>query len=111
MAKHSKTADPEKFRKELVELLENFEEHLKSSALRDQVLHLVPAATLLRNLGSSLIRGPEDKSARHRILAYLRKYVGTVISGEELMVVAGISEYARRIRELRVQFGWRILPV
>lgn len=25
------------------------------------------------------------------------------------MVVAGISEYARRVRELRVQYGWKIL--
>ena len=28
--------------------------------------------------------------------------------GEELMVVSGIQEWARRLRELRVQFGWSI---
>lgn len=48
-------------------------------------------------------------SARDRILAYLLKYPRVVIHGDELMVVAGISEYARRIRELRVQFGWSVL--
>jgi len=31
-----------------------------------------------------------------------------VIDGDELMVVSGIGEWARRVRELRVQFGWWI---
>jgi hypothetical protein len=31
-----------------------------------------------------------------------------VIAGDELLVVSGIQEYARRVRELRVQFGWSI---
>lgn len=70
---------------------------------------LVPASDLLQNLGASLVRGASVRSARDRILAYMRKYVGVVLAGEELMVVAGISEYARRIRELRVEHGWRIL--
>lgn len=39
---------------------------------------------------------------------YFRKYPRIVISGDELLVVSGIQEYARRIRELRVQFGWSI---
>ena len=93
----------------MIELLENFEEHLKRSELRTQVLELIPATELLQNLGCSLLHGPDTDSARARILAYMRKYVGVVLSGEELMIVAGISEYARRIRELRVQFGWKIL--
>ena len=109
MAKHSKPGDPEKYRRRLVELLENFEEHLKSSELRTQVLELVPASDLLQNLGASLVQGPDTGSARARILAYMKKYVGIVMSGDELMVVAGISEYARRVRELRVEHGWRIL--
>ena len=109
MAKHSKPSDPEKYRRRLVELLENFEEHLKSSELRTQVLELVPASDLLQNLGASLVQGPDTSSARARILAYMKKYVGIVLSGDELMVVAGISEYARRVRELRVEHGWRIL--
>ena len=109
MAKHAKPGNAEKYRLQLVELLENFEEHLKSSELRTQVLELIPAAELLQNLGCSLMHGPEAGSARARILAYMKKYAGIVLSGEELMIVAGISEYARRIRELRVQFGWKIL--
>jgi hypothetical protein len=109
VAKHSKPGDPEKYRRRLVGLLENFEEHLKSSELRTQVLELAPASDLLQNLGASLVQGPDTGSARARILAYMKKYVGIVLSGDELMVVAGISEYARRVRELRVEHGWRIL--
>lgn len=110
MAKHSKPGDPEKYRQNLVELLINFEFHLKNSELRTKVLNLVPATTLLQNLGASLIQDiTNGGGARERILAYFKKYVGTVLSGEELMVIAGISEYARRVRELRVEHGWRIL--
>ena len=109
MAKRAKPGSPEKYRIQLIKLLENFEEHLRSSELRTQVLELVPATKLLQNLGCSLIQGEEAGSARGRILAYMKKYVGVVLSGEELMVVAGISEYARRIRELRVQYGRHIL--
>jgi len=48
-------------------------------------------------------------AARDRILQYLLKYPATVVQGEELMVVAGIGEWARRVRELRVEHGWSIL--
>jgi len=61
----------------------------------------------LRDLGCSLI--PDTDSARDRILIYLRKYPFTVIAGDELAVVSGIGEWARRVRELRVQDGWSIL--
>jgi len=73
------------------------------------VLQLVPAYHLLRDLGSSLIPDDNANSARDRILLYMKKHVGIVLHGDELMVVAGISEYARRIRELRVEFGWPIM--
>jgi hypothetical protein len=49
------------------------------------------------------------KSASERILEYLRLLVGEEIEGEELAVVSGISEYARRVREWRVEFGWPII--
>lgn len=101
--------DSDDLRKQLIELLTNFEEHLKSSGLRDQVRSLIPANYLLRDLGKSLIRDASQLSARQRILSYLRRFPGEVLEGDELMVVAGISEYARRIRELRVQEGWPII--
>lgn len=59
-------------------------------------------------LGCSSLPQSEAASARDRILAYFRRYPRTVIRGDELMVVSGIAEWARRLRELRVKFGWAI---
>lgn len=109
MARRSRKGNPEDIRKNLVDLLSRFEHHLQSSDLRIQVQNLVPAHHHLRDLGSSLIATPGTDTARERILQYFKKYAGKVLAGGELMVVAGIDDYARRIRELRVQFGWPIL--
>ncbi|MBE0448946.1 MAG: HNH endonuclease, partial [Actinobacteria bacterium] len=101
--------DPEYFRAEVETLIKNFEHELSSDSLRSKVLALVPVFHSLRDLGKALLpHGNDTSSARDRILFYFRKYSGTVIDGDELMVVSGIQEYARRIRELRVQFGWSI---
>ncbi len=99
---------PEALRQSLVELLTNFAEELRKSDLRAKVIALVPAFHKLRDLGSSLIPKDEASSARERVIAYFRRYPRTVINGDELMVVSGIAEWARRVRELRVQFGWLI---
>ncbi len=100
--------DSETLLQSLVELLTNFAEELKHSDLRPKVIALLPAYHQLRDLGSSLIPKSEAPSARDRIIAYLRQYPQKVIDGDELMVVSGIGEWARRVRELRVQFGWWI---
>ena len=42
-------------------------------------------------------------AARDRIRSYLIENVGEVIPGEELAELAGISEWARRLRELRAE--------
>ncbi|WP_337995905.1 HNH endonuclease signature motif containing protein [Oleispirillum naphthae] len=109
MARRSKTRDPEALRRKLIGLLSRFEDHLKSDGLREQVRALIPVNHTLRDLGCSLLQDDTTHSARQRILAYLRRFAGQIVDGDELMVVAGISEYARRIRELRVQEGWPIL--
>ncbi|GHB12801.1 HNH endonuclease [Salinicola rhizosphaerae] len=109
MARRSQRSDPHLLRQQLITLLTDFDKRLNQSDLREQVQALVPANYLLRDLGSSLIQGENLENARDRIIAYLCKYHGSLIKGDELMVVAGISEYARRIRELRVQEGWPIL--
>jgi hypothetical protein len=45
---------------------------------------------------------PKGASARDSIRAFLLKNLGRVIAGEELRNVSGgISEWARRVRELR----------
>jgi hypothetical protein len=109
VARRPSKGTPETKRKALIELLVDFEHHLSASDLRDQVQALIPVFHELRDLGSSLLGAEARASARDRILAYLRRYPTTVIAGDELTVVSGIQEYARRIRELRVEFGWPIL--
>jgi hypothetical protein len=89
-------------------LLTDFAEKLQHDDLRAKVLALVPAFRKLRDLGSSLIPMSDAGSARDRILAYLLRYPHQIIDGDELAVISGISEWARRVRELRVEFGWWI---
>ena len=92
---------------EIKAVLDDFLGKLPDAELRDKVRSLIPAFHKLRNLGSSLAQ-LDDVSARDRIEFYLRKYPQTLIDGDELMVVSGIGEWARRVRELRVEFGWWI---
>ena len=106
--KHQKHADPELVRHKIEELIRNFETDLRTGDLRPKVLALVPIFHGLRDLGKALIPSQYASAARDRILYYLRKYPRIIIDGDELLVVSGIQEYARRVRELRVQFGWAI---
>lgn len=109
MARRSKTNHPEILRQELGRTIEAYDEALRTGSLRDQVRGLVPTVHALRDLGASLIPTNGRTSARARILFYLRANVGQVVPGEECMVVAGISDYPRRIRELRKEHGWPVL--
>ncbi|NHK28909.1 HNH endonuclease [Parvularcula flava] len=109
MARRSRAATNPKIKvEELKSLLDNFLDRLDDSDLREQVRSLVPAVYCLRDLGSGLIPMEGKDAARDRILSYLQRYPKTLIDGDELMVVSGIGEWARRVRELRVQFGWTI---
>jgi hypothetical protein len=108
MPRRSKQGELETIRARLLDLLINFKKEAQSPNLRAKVIALIPAYHLLRDLGSSLIPSEKAASARDRILFYLRKYPRCIIEGDELMVVSGIGEWARRVRELRVQFGWWI---
>ena len=109
MPRRPKHLDPQSAYIRVRALLDGFEQKLKDSDLRSQVLELVPVVHGVRDLGISLCTGASSESARDRILAYLLKYPEIVITGDELLVVSGIGEWARRVRELRVQLGWRIL--
>jgi len=105
----AKPTDPEAVRQKVVSLIENFEAELRSGELRPKVLALIPIFQGLRDLGKALMPSQYASAARDRILYYFRQYPGTIINGDELLVVSGIQEYARRLRELRVQFGWSIM--
>ena len=49
------------------------------------------------------------KSARDKLREYFENHIGEILSTEKLRAVAEISEYARRIRELRDDEGMQIL--
>lgn len=53
-------------------------------------------------------RARRGEGARHKILAYLMDHLGEPVHGEELVAVSGIQEWARRVRELRVEDGYEI---
>lgn len=48
------------------------------------------------------------KGARDKLREYFIAKVGQVLHSEELRQIAGISEWARRVRELRNEFGMNI---
>ncbi len=97
--------------KEIKNLLEAFETVSKEGNLRSKVQALIPVFLKVRDLGTSLIPSKTDLklSARERLLIYFKHYPNQIINEHELALVAGISEWARRVRELRVQFGWKIV--
>lgn len=109
MARRSQPTDnPKIVAEELVRLLEGFVQEVDKASLRDKVRALVPAVHKLRDLGSSLAPSDQGDAGSNRIIKYLLDHPFTVIDGDELMVVSGIGEWARRVRELRVQEGWWI---
>lgn len=60
--------------------------------------------------------GPRPRAARGeggkgKILAYLKERVGKDVYGEELRAASGIHEWARRVRELRVEDGYEIVEL
>ncbi|SHL95859.1 HNH endonuclease [Mucilaginibacter sp. OK098] len=112
MAKKKPSAfDLLKTKEELTSLLDNFSDLVSSGTadVRAQVLELIPAFYLLRKLGTNILPEGDSVGARERILIYLQKYPEKIISSDELLVVSGITDYQRRIRELRSEMGWPVL--
>ena len=91
--------------------LRRFDKERADLSLREKVLCLVSVYRDVKQVGVTVTvqeHGFDAKSAQKRILAYLLEYPGVVIAGSELEVVSGISEYARRIRELRKEQGYQV---
>jgi len=109
MAKRVKpAADHQTEVDKLKELLDGFVDLQNDPELRTKVRSLIPVIQGIRMLGCSLIPSHLAQSARDRIIVYMKQYPMTLIDGDELLIVSGIGEWARRVRELRVQFGWTI---
>jgi hypothetical protein len=77
--------------------------------VREEVRLLASAMSALRRFSRHrLSKVVTAKASRRRILEYLTLFLGEVVDGDELEIVSGIHEYPRRVRELRVQEGYRI---
>lgn len=60
-----------------------------------------------RRLGARR-RAKRGQGARAMILAHLQAKLGDWVEGQELAAISGIQEWARRVRELRVEDGYDI---
>lgn len=97
------------FVNQLIYLLREFDELKTNSDLRPRVQALIPIHKGILDIGPSLIPRQIAASASKRLLHYFQLYPLTVLPREELAIVAGIDEWARRVRELRVEQGWAII--
>lgn len=81
-------------------------------AKREEVDTVVASiAGAQRELFGPRPRAPKGEGGRQRILKYLSAHVGEEVSGEQLAAASGIHEWARRLRELRVEGGYDIREV
>jgi hypothetical protein len=91
--------------------LAGFQQEASGLTLRGKVLRLVAVRHAVNGLGVAVAveHGLSAGPARERMRVYFLENVGTILDGDELAVISGISDYPRRIRELRVEQGYRIL--
>ncbi len=108
MARRTKSGRHANLHSELLASVKRAGLAIHTGTLRTRVQALVPVQKNIRKLGKSLVDGSANRNAHARIIAYLIDYVGVVIPGPELCIVAGIDDWARRVRELRVEHGWPI---
>jgi hypothetical protein len=110
MARRRRVKQVEWLIAQIDEKLEAFGHDRSGLDLRSKVKRLVDVLETTKDLGISVIaeNGWDARAARDRIRLYLVEYSGLVIDRLELEVVAGISDYGRRIRELRVEQGYQI---
>lgn len=90
--------------------LDALERRVAGVALRDDIGMLVAMQRDLDDLGLTLAKdaGIDARAAKDRLLQYLIACVGQKVTSAELRAVAGISEFARRVRQLRVEDGYQI---
>lgn len=111
MPKRVRSAPVEKLLTVIEQQLKDFNIHHDSLTLREKVKRLAELTYKNRCLNVSVMvqAGYPSTPALARIRLYFEHHVTEVLEGSELEVVSGISEYARRIRQLRVEEGLRIL--
>ena len=104
-------SDPLEDYRSAVHDLRSLEPAVQRQESRDQVVDALSRLRLAvtRLYGSDQRpRAAAGKGARQLILDYLLDNAGEWVEGDELAAVSGIGEWARRVRELRVESGYQI---
>ena len=111
MARRVKAYPIEDLIREIDGQLRRFEVDGSDLSFRDKVKKLAEVHYHFRCLGVSVAvdEGLSSRSAIRRILSYFTAHLDQIIEGVELDIVSGISDYARRIRQLRVEDGYKII--
>lgn len=112
MARKAQTSDITDLIETMKGLVAELSGRMEAPGIGERVGHLVQIQHALRDLGAHVGASLTDGAAasgRARVLAYLRAQVGQIVHTDELLIVSGIGDYARRIRELRTEEGWPII--
>src|SRR5688572_391889 len=107
MARRRGREDVAELATRVTESLRRFSERTTDSSLREKVALLADLLQATKDLGVGVVRdqGLDASGALERLRLYLVACCGVSVTGRELEVVAGISEYARRVRQLRIEQG------
>lgn len=110
MARRSKSRTLSELSEDLQTSVDLVRQSAASAGTRELVIQLVRIRRIVTELTWDVLgaKGVGASSAKGRMLQYLRQNLDVVVDGDELATVSGISEYARRLRELRVEEGWQI---
>ena len=102
--------DPLDAYRNAVDRLAELERAVAAQQSQEQVLDTIMKLRLavVQAYGGRRPRNPPGRGARTLILEYLQENLGSWVYGDELAAVSGIGEWARRVRELRVEGGYRI---
>ena len=96
--------------RELARHLEAIADDLSEQTTRADLDHVIAELRIfaVRQFGRKPRAAPGEGGGPS-ILSHLQDHVGQWLDGEELAVVSGIGEWARRVRELRVEQGYDIV--
>ena len=102
--------DPAEAFRQAVRRLSELEHAVASQERQGDVAEAMIALRLavVRAYGGRRVKAPHGHGARKAILRYLQERCGEWVYGDELAAISGIGEWARRVRELRVEDGYDI---
>ncbi|OBI30472.1 hypothetical protein A5709_25510 [Mycobacterium sp. E1386] len=103
-------SDPVKDYLHAIDRLSELSSAVAGQRSQEEVLDAIVGLRLavIRAYGGRRPRHRHGEGARGLILKYLLDHLGEFVYGDELAAISGIGEWARRVRELRVEEGYDI---